>query len=160
MRAILAALALLASPALAADLSGPVRVVDGDSIVIAGTMIRLDGIDAPEWDQVCHRGEPPRSYRCGLAAKDALRDLIAGRPVDCDFQPAPDRYGRRLGTCSVAGTPINAWLVEHGHALAFVRYSDRYVAEEARARDAKRGMWAGPHLAPWDWRAIKRSDQR
>jgi hypothetical protein len=37
--------------------------------------------------------------------------------------------------------------------MAFVRYSKAYVAEEAIARSAQKGMWAGAFIAPWDWRA-------
>ena len=40
-------------PAHADDVVGPVRVVDGDTLVIGATHIRLAGIDAPETDQVC-----------------------------------------------------------------------------------------------------------
>lgn len=169
-RLALAALLLLATPALAqvaprsVPIIGPARVVDGDSIVVAGQMVRLEGLDAPEWDQVCHRGEPPRRYRCGLEATEALRDLIADRPVTCRGAVQPnggvtDRYGRLLGFCSVGGVEINAWLVENGHALAFFRYSDRYIAHETVARDARRGVWAGPHMPPWEWRALKRADR-
>lgn len=168
MRPILAALALLcalALPAGAKGLSGPARVVDGDSIVVAGQMVRLEGLDAPEWDQLCHRGDPPRAHRCGLTAKDALRNLIAGRPVTCRGVVQPnggvtDRYGRFLGICSVGGVEINAWLVERGLAIAFVRYSLLYVEHEGRARAARRGMWAGPFVEPGQWRAWKRADER
>lgn len=155
-------LALLATPASAETITGIPRIVDGDSLVVNGIMIRSEGYDSPEWDQVCHRGEPPRAYRCGLAAKDALRSLIAGRAVECEPVPqadggTKDRYGRTLARCSVGGVDIGAWMVEHGHALAFVRYSDRYVPEERRAQAAKAGMWAGPFMPPWDWRSAKRA---
>ena len=44
---VILAVLLMASPALA-DTMGPARIVDGDTIVIAGERIRLHGIDAPE----------------------------------------------------------------------------------------------------------------
>jgi hypothetical protein len=34
----------------------------------------------------------------------------------------------------------------------YIRYSGAYVAEEAMARSAQKGMWAGALIAPWDWR--------
>jgi endonuclease YncB( thermonuclease family) len=43
----------LTSPAHAQTLTGPARVVDGDTIVTGAERIRLSGIDAPELDQVC-----------------------------------------------------------------------------------------------------------
>lgn len=167
MRSILAALSLLcalADPAGAEGLSGHVRVIDGDSLKMGDVEIRLQAIDAPEWDQVCHRGDPPRGYRCGLDAKRALNALIAGQPVDCIpvVQPngkTTDDFGRTLGRCSVAGVEINAWMVEHGYARAFVRYSLEYVPQEDRARVAGVGVWAGPHMAPWDWRLAKKLGQ-
>ncbi|MEE8445227.1 MAG: hypothetical protein V3S44_07735 [Alphaproteobacteria bacterium] len=54
---ILAALVILAPTLALADTTGPARVIDGDTIVIAGERIRLHGIDAPERDQVCHLGD-------------------------------------------------------------------------------------------------------
>lgn len=47
------ALALNAGPGMAADLVGVPRIVDGDTVEISGTKIRLEGIDAPETDQLC-----------------------------------------------------------------------------------------------------------
>jgi endonuclease YncB( thermonuclease family) len=45
---------------------GQARVIDGDTLVIAGQHIRLDGIDAPETKQVCKRDG---DRRCGLASR-------------------------------------------------------------------------------------------
>ena len=39
-----------------------------------------------------------------------------------------------------------------GWALAFVKYSDRYAADQAEAEKAKVGPWAGSFMKPWDWR--------
>ena len=46
----------------------------------------------------------------------------------------------------------SAWMVREGWALPFVRYSSRYVPDEATAREARRGIWSGAFIAPWDWR--------
>lgn len=155
-----ALLCSLALPAGAQEVSGQVRVIDGDSLRMGATKIRLQGIDAPERDQVCHRDAPLRPHDCGLAAKDALTALIAGRPIDCEIEPAPDRYGRDLGTCYVAGVNINAWMVENGHAIAFRRYSAAYIPQEDRARAAGIGVWAGPFIEPWSWRALQKATKR
>ena len=36
-------------------LTGDVRVIDGDTIAVGETRIRLEGIDAPETAQTCQR---------------------------------------------------------------------------------------------------------
>ncbi len=47
-------LTLLPTLALA-DVTGPARVIDGDTIEVAGERIRLHGIDAPKGKQRCRR---------------------------------------------------------------------------------------------------------
>jgi endonuclease YncB( thermonuclease family) len=41
---------IFCSLAQAADLSGVPRIVDGDTLAIGATKVRLEGIDAPETD--------------------------------------------------------------------------------------------------------------
>jgi endonuclease YncB( thermonuclease family) len=57
----------LGSVAFADDLSGQASIIDGDTLEIHGTHIRLWGIDAPESNQLC-RGEDSLQYRCGAKA--------------------------------------------------------------------------------------------
>ena len=49
------------------------------------------------------------------------------------------------------GLDINAWLVQYGCALAYRKYSTRYVDEE-EAKALKRGIWSGTFTTPWEWR--------
>ena len=154
MRQILAALALLAlaSPAGAQTLSGLARVVDGDGVSIGGVSIRLWGIDAPELRQECVRGG--EVYACGRESADHLTRLVEGRPVVCT-QLDRDRHGRPVSRCWARDVDLSAAQVEAGHALAFRRYSEEYVPHEDRARAARAGMWAGPFVAPWEYRAAR-----
>jgi endonuclease YncB( thermonuclease family) len=132
---------------LDADLIGPVeRIVDGDTLLLAGQRIRLAGMDAPETDQTCTdaAGHP---WACGETATQRLRTLTRGRPLHC----APrgyDQYGRLLAQCSVAGEDLGRALVAEGLAVSYYAYG----GEERAARDVGRGVWQGPFLQPAEWR--------
>ena len=47
---------------------------------------------------------------------------------------------------------VQQWMVRSGWALSFVQYSHVYDRDEAIARGAHSGLWAGAFIAPWDWR--------
>lgn len=138
-------------------LSGVPSVVDGDTLELHGQRIRLHGIDAPESRQLCQQSG--QSVRCGQSAALALDAFIQHRPVSC-AQKDKDRYGRIVAVCKLGGTNLNAWMVEQGHALAYRSYSQDYVHQEADARQAKRGVWAGSFDYPWDWRRGNREQDR
>lgn len=140
-----------------AVLSGNADIVDADTIRVNGIPIRLYGIDAPESRQTCER--EGKSYACGKEAIRVLADLIAARPVRCELL-GKDNYGRSLGICSVGGIELNVAMVLQGWALAFVKYSSRYVEDQKRAEAARIGLWAGSFVKPWEWRSdMSRSAQ-
>ncbi|SIS67617.1 thermonuclease family protein [Phaeovulum vinaykumarii] len=148
-------LLLFLSPGAAlAGPSGVPRVIDGDTIELSGTRIRLFGIDAPEGAQRC-RDAAGRTWDCGRAATAALRQLSA-RGLRCEGRDR-DRYDRLVARCRTAtGQDVGAALVESGAAFAYARYSRAYLGAEARARAARRGVWAGPALRP---EAFRRGDR-
>jgi endonuclease YncB( thermonuclease family) len=150
MKAILAAMLLSTSCAHAADVSGVPRIVDGDTIQIGVTKIRLNGIDAPETDQLCLDAKGDR-WACGVAARDELIKFSHDRSWTCDVTGL-DKYGRSLADCKIDGVDVDRWMVRSGWALAFVRYSREYVADELDARSNRSGLWSGAFIAPWDWR--------
>lgn len=145
-----AILAISSIESRAHDLTGRAHIVDGDTIIISETHIRLQGIDSPETDQVCLDAKGER-WKCGVTARDRLLEHIGQRAVSCT-DLGRDRYKRILGVCYAGSEDLNAWMVREGFALAYVKYSREYVAEEKVAQIAKRGMWAGAFIAPWDWR--------
>src|SRR3954453_1816496 len=113
MRGWIAGLVLiLTSPVWAAD---PI-VTDGDTLLHGTTKFRLDGVDAPEMNQIC-LDEKNTSYKCGVAARDALAKWIANHAIRCDDK-GPDKVHpeRRIGVCFVEGTnmSLNQWLVREG----------------------------------------------
>jgi endonuclease YncB( thermonuclease family) len=157
---------------------GNARVVDGDTIVIDGVRIRLEGIDAPETTQTCGAstsdqvsaapappfgqpnmlGRPDKvsqqsghSWACGTAATRHLARLIGHAEVRCD-DLGPDKYGRTLGRCFVGPLNLNAAMVRDGFAWAYVKYSKDYVNLEAGARTARVGIWQGDAMPAWDYR--------
>ena len=145
-------LLLLSSTAFANDFVGQASVIDGDTLEIRGTRIRLWGVDAPESSQLC-RGADSNLYRCGAAAANDLDTFIARRPVNCT-RVSEDQYGRSVATCSVGGTDLGGWLVRNGLALDWPQYSKgRYAAAEHDADRSGRGMWAGSYVEPWLFRA-------
>jgi endonuclease YncB( thermonuclease family) len=145
------------TPALADDLIGQASIIDGDTLEIHGTRIRLWGIDAPESTQLC-RGDDSVPYRCGAKAANDLDAFIARRPVSC-MPMNLDQYGRTVATCSAGGTDLGEWLVHNGLALDWPQFSKgRYDAAQRDAERAGRGIWEGSYVEPWLYRACIRAN--
>ena len=157
--ALLAAYAYFKKPSrtLPPVITGFATVIDGDTISIGGTRIRLEGTDAPEWEQTCDDAKGA-SWPCGTKAARELGALIKGVTLTCktsDF----DQYDRVLAECSLPdGTNANAWIVRQGWAVAFGR-SRLHTSAEAEAKAAKRGLWQGNFTRPSDWRERERQTQ-
>jgi len=118
-----------------------------------GARYRLDGIDAPESDQLC-LDERGSLYHCGEAATAALAKFIAGRPIQCTDMAADSKHtDRHVGQCFVDGTDLNHWLVENGWAIGFEPYAKgRYRTDEDGAKAARLGIWSGCFASPQDFR--------
>lgn len=132
---------------------GVASVIDGDTIEIHGERFRLFGIDAPESKQLC-KGATGKPYRCGQVAANALSDLIGRQTVTCEKKDI-DRYKRIVAVCSVTGRDVGAYLMAEGLAVAYVQYSRLYLPQQAAARKARLGLWAGAFEMPWDWRRAR-----
>ena len=173
LRALALGVAMLpATPipaAVAAAVKGKPRIIDGETLAIAGQRFRLDGIRAPALDQVCHRaGE---EYACGKVARAALWDLVGGREVSC--APAADAgspaataadassgspaavsadAGAIAATCTAGDTNLNEGMVAAGWALADPPGRVPYDQFEEGAKVARRGLWTGEFDPPRTWR--------
>ena len=148
-------LAMLMQPvsSLAAELSGRARAVDGDTLEVAGQKVRLFGIDAPELDQMCDRGG--QRWACGDAAREALAAIVGRKRLACEVRDI-DRYGRSVATCMAGDEDIAALMVRQGMAIAYRRYSGRYVNAEAAARAEGIGLWTSTYIQPEQYRAESR----
>ncbi len=144
-----------AGPSFAATMT----VRDANSVQLGDAAYRLDGIDAPELDQMCidDHADP---WTCGLEARDQLTKLIGGRAVRCDDMGPEKSFGRRhRAICTAEGDKVslNEQLVRQGFALArepALKANLKQAANEAK--DAARGIWKGCLAAPADFRIGKK----
>ena len=92
---------------------GSAYVIDGDSIVIRKTQIRLFGIDAPELD-----------HPFGQKAKWAMVNLCKGQKIRAEVTDR-DTHGRTVAKCYLDdGRDLSAELVKLGLAIDWPKYSN------------------------------------
>ena len=140
------------------SITGHAKVTDGDTIKINTFKIRLNGIDAPEKKQKCKRPYLEifififyEDYSCGQKSTEALIKKINNQKITCKISDV-DYFKRLIGECYKRKTNLNAWLVLNGHAVAYRKYSKKYVSDEILAKQEKKGMWQGKFQMPWDYR--------
>jgi endonuclease YncB( thermonuclease family) len=133
-------------------------VRDGATLQLGEVTYRLDGIDAPELDQICI-DEHADPWACGVEARDQLTRLIGGREVRCEDLGLGPYKKRHIGICTVEGesASLNAAAVRQGFALNFEPYArGRFRDDEAGAKDNRRGLWKGCFVAPQEFRRGKK----
>src|SRR5712672_2865565 len=118
-RAFLIATLVLSALSASQSFAASPIVRDGGTLQLADVTYRLDGIDAPELDQMCI-DEHADAWTCGVEARDRLIKLIGERQLRCDDLGADPAYRkRRLGICTLEGetASLNQLLVGNGFAL-------------------------------------------
>ncbi len=94
-------------------------VVDGDTIYLHGTKIRIAGIDAPETHDFKCAGEKAR----GDQATARLRALLnSGAITLASIDRDEDRYGRKLRNVAVNGQDVGDVLVSESLARPYRGY--------------------------------------
>lgn len=139
-------------------ISGFAKVVDGDTIKINSKKIRLYGIDAPEKKQKCKKTyltisfmSFTKDYMCGEVSTQKLIKKINKQKLNCNILDV-DRYKRLIGECFKRNINLNSWMVSNGYAVAYRKYSEKYVSDEINAKKNKLGIWQGKFEMPWDYR--------
>lgn len=130
-----------------------IAIKDGDTIEILKDgkplRVRLYGIDAPEKNQ-----------DFGTRSQQYTASLVFGKRVGLEVKGS-DRYGRTIGIIYLAdGRSLNEELVRAGLAWHYTDYSKdaNLAALEVEARQARRGLWAGPQpTSPWEFRKSRRA---
>ena len=139
-------------------ITGFAKVVDGDTIKINSKKIRLYGIDAPEKKQKCKKTyltisfmSFTKDYMCGEVSTQKLIKKINKQKLNCNILDV-DRYKRLIGECFKRNINLNSWMVSNGYAVAYRKYSKKYVSDEINAKNNKLGIWQGKFEMPWDYR--------
>lgn len=110
-------------------LHGRARIIDGDTIVIQNTQIRLFGIDAPELN-----------HPYGQKAKWALISMCKGQIVEAKIT-AQDHFGRTVAKCLLQdGRDLSAEMVKIGLALDWRKYSGGIYQQFEQPRVRKK-LW-------------------
>lgn len=110
-------------------LKGRCFVIDGDTIVIEKTHVRLAGIDALELD-----------HPYGKKAKFALAALCKGQVVTARIS-GDVTYERVVAHCTLAdGTDLSAALVTQGLALDWAKFSGG-AYRHLEPGDARKKLW-------------------
>ena len=121
-----------------------VKVVDGDTLVLAGGIkVRVLGIDAPEME----RDGRPADF-LAHKAKATLAELTLDRTVSLSYDRLRyDHYGRLLAYLWLPDhTLVNAELVRRGLARVYfiapnLRYQKDLLTAQQEAIEAQRGVW-------------------
>lgn len=123
------------------------RIVDGDTIVVdfngKGEKVRLIGMNTPE---SVKPNTPVQPY--AIEASNFTKKMVSRKYVRLEFDVQErDKYGRLLAYVYLPdGQMLNEVLIEDGYARLMtippnVKYVDRFVKLQKKARDGKKGLW-------------------
>ena len=104
--------------------------------------------------QLCNKDG--KEVFCGVLAKNALIEKINNSPVTCKIEEV-DRYKRLVAECFVGEESLSKFLVKNGYAVAYRRYSMKFVEDENYAKENKLGLWSMTFQYPWNYRAKARA---
>jgi endonuclease YncB( thermonuclease family) len=133
-------------------IEGPAKVVDGQTLTVAGRTMRLHGVLAPPKDLICHT-KHDKPYKCGWLAVKALVDMVMGQRLKCTLAPAPgDVNDPPSAICYVGPFLINHQLLLTGRVVAVASAGADYKRAENGARSLNEGLWKGRFPPPSEWK--------
>ena len=110
-------------------LEGFARIIDGDSLIINKTQVRLYGVDAPELN-----------HPYGQKAKWALIHMCKGQKIRAEVTEI-DSYGRTVALCfTEEGRDISAEMVRQGLALDWPKFSGG-VYHKLEPKGVRKKLW-------------------
>ncbi|PSL20530.1 thermonuclease family protein [Shimia abyssi] len=110
-------------------LSGAAWIIDGDTITIQKTQVRLFGIDAPELN-----------HPYGQKAKWALHKLCKGQTIRAHVTDV-DHHGRTVAKCYLPdGRDLSAEMVKMGMAIDWPKYSGKLYTH-LETHDARKKLF-------------------
>lgn len=137
---------------------GPPRVIDADTLEIEDRRLTLWGVDAPELEQTCTRGDGD-VWPCGAEAAKALSDWLNARTLNC--QPRGGKGDPLVAICRVNGKDVGEWLVSTGWAVGYPITSRGYYRQfEYVAARRRLGLHQGEFELPWEFRSRRRQSEQ
>ena len=131
---------------------GVFMAIDGDTLSRHGERYRIVGIDAPELQQTCRRGQD--DWACGQDARAYLAAVMGEGSLACTGN-SRDRYRRLLVRCRAGDVDLGAAMVAAGLAVRTEYFL--YGAEERQAQSDARGLWGATFEMPSDWRRERKA---
>lgn len=108
----LAATLAISASAGATSIYGHAKIIDGDTLYVKNIKVRLQGIDAPEYNKPG-----------GRLATNTLKAVVGLKAVRCNLT-GDTTYDRMVGVCTNAkGQDLAAEVIRAGAALDCKRYS-------------------------------------
>lgn len=134
-------------------LEGSAYVIDGDTVVIQKTQVRLFGVDAPEID-----------HPHGKKAKWALVSLCKGQTVRAEITEQ-DAHGRTVARCFLRdGRDLSAEMVKLGLAIDWPKFSGG-TYRSLEVHDVRKKLWLADarqkgRMHVWEQFEVKQNARR
>lgn len=116
-RAALAAVLFACLPAAAEEIVGPARAIEGDSLVVGETFLRLCGVVSLDVGEARYRRES--TALSALVAGKTVRCVPLGEGTPCDGIANGEIYKRRIAQCFVEDKDLAAEMIRSKSACAW-----------------------------------------